>query len=185
MNRYIIGSLAFIGLVILLVVILFTGGGSPKKTIPAPLYSYANSQAYVQMVVDGPIVAPQNHNSVKITINRNSANFELIQGYNGHVISSKTFSNSENSFRNFLYALYYAGYSNGTVNSQYPSDIGLCPTGDRYDMYLVNNGNIITHYWVTNCSNTPKTYNGNFGLTLLLFNRQIPNIGTLSQNANL
>ncbi len=183
MNRYIIGILAVIGLGIILFILLFSSHNTTPPAKPVKLLpSYANTNAQVKMIVDGPIVAAQNHNSVVVTVSQYTATFDLIQGYDGNVIASKIFNNSQNSFKAFLYALYYAGYSNG-VSSSYPSDIGLCPAANRYDFYLTLNGETLQHYWFTNCGQ--KTYNGNFGLTLYLFNGQIPNIIQMVNGANI
>ncbi|MHB1864923.1 MAG: hypothetical protein ACYCPS_02020 [Candidatus Saccharimonadales bacterium] len=184
MNRYVIGLLACIGLAILLAILLFTGGHKAAPSNVVSLPSYANTNAQVKLVQDGPIVAPQNHNTMIITVDQYTANFQLIQGYNGNVISSKIYNNSENSFKNFLYALYYAGFSQGMA-SNYKNDLGLCSTGDRYDFYLTENGQTLQHYWITGCSSNPKTFNGNFGLTMHLFETQIPDFNNLTSNANI
>lgn len=187
MNRYLIGFLAFIGLGILLAVLLIGGSSNNVQhpTIkPKLLYNYANTSAVVRMVIDGPIVAPQNHNSVVVTIGQNSSDFELIKGYDGNIISSKTYNNTQNSYRNFLYAIYYAGFTNG-VKSNISSDIGLCASSDRYDFYLINGNNVLKHYWITNCGNDPKTFGGSLYTVIDLFRTQIPNYNQLSQQANI
>lgn len=180
MNRYIIGFLAVIGLALLLIILLFTGGHktiTPSKVKSLPYY--ANTSAQVKMIVDGPIVAPQNHNSVVITVSQYNATIDLIQGYDGNVISTRSYPNTENSFKNFLYALYYAGFSQ-SISSPYPSDIGLCSTGERYDLYLILNGNTLEHSWITSCNSYPKTFNGNLDLNVSLFNDQIPDYYSLT-----
>ncbi len=184
MNRYIIGTLALLGLAILLLILLFSGGS--KKTPPntTKFSSYVYSDSEMKLVIDGPLAADQNHNSIVISITQHSATYNLIQGYDGHVVNSKVFNNNQNSYKNFVYGLYYAGYTQGQT-STYASDVGLCPTGDKYDYYLINDGQQVQHYWTTNCTSTPKTYLGNQSLTLYLFENQIPNIGTLSQTANI
>lgn len=189
MNRYIIGFLAFIGLGILLTVLLIGGGSNNKvqqhaTTKPKLLYDYANTSAEVKMVIDGPIVSPEKHNSVVVTVGQNSANFELIQGYDGNVISSKSYNNTENSYRNFLYAIYYAGFSDG-VKSNVSSDIGLCASSDRYDFYLINGSRILKHYWTTNCGGDPRTFGGLLNTVISLFRKQIPDYNQLSQQANI
>lgn len=185
MRRYLIGFLAMIGLGILLLVLLFGGGSKPNKpTKPVTILpDYANTNAQVSVDIDGPIVAPSNHNSAIITVDQNDINFSLIQGYDGNVIASKDYNNSENSFRNFLYAIYYAGFS-VSVKSNYSSSIGICPMGDRYDFYLTENGNTLQHTWITNCGNDTKTFGGNFGVTLQLFQKQVADYDTLTETAN-
>ena len=188
MNRYIIGVLACIGLAILLIILLFTGGhkaATPTHTGVQTMLlpDYSSTSADVKMVIDGPITAPQTHNSVVVTVSQSDIDFQLIQGYDGDVISSKIFNNSQNSFYNFLAAIYYAGYSDGgKVN--YTTDAGLCALGERYDFYLTENGQNLQHYWATSCGG-PKSYDGNLAQTLTLFQRQVPNYGQLLNNANI
>ena len=128
MNRYLIGILAFLGLAIVLIVLLLTGGGHksvPTHSVPPTLQSYASTDAYVQLFIDGPIVAPENHNALSITISQYDASFALYQGYQGNVVGYKIYNNDQNSFRNFLAALNYAGFTDGR-KVQYSSNIGLC-----------------------------------------------------------
>ncbi len=185
MNRYLIGILAFLGLAIVLMVLLLTGGHKSPTThsIPPTLQSYANTDAYVQLFIDGPIVAPVNHNALSITVSQYNASFALYQGYQGNVINYKIYNNDENSFRNFLATLYYAGFMDGR-KVQYSSNIGLCPKGDKYDLYLNYDGQTIEHYWTTSCSDITSSFAGNMELTLTLFNDQIPNLQSLTQHAN-
>jgi hypothetical protein len=186
MNRYVIGGLAIIGLGILLLV-LITGNSGHKLTSPpktSSLPTYANTDASVSMVVSGPIVAPQNHNTVQIIINNTSSTLNIYQGYNGHVINSKVFNNTVNSYSNFLYALYYAGYESA-IKTSYTSNSGLCPTANRYDFYLTQSGNDISHLWATNCNGVPKSFGGNLALTLTLFEGQIPDFNTIVGDINI
>ena len=186
MNRYLIGFFALAGLGILLAVLLLTHSTKPKTT-PKPINfsTYAYSSSEVTVNIDGPIVANESHNSIIVSVNKDSASYSLIQGYDGNVISSKIFNNTQNSYKNFLYSLYYAGYTEGELLSGFPNNIGLCSSGTKYDYYLYNNGQTIQHFWTTNCPGTPKTYLGNQPQTLSLFEAQIPNFGTLSQNTNI
>jgi hypothetical protein len=185
MNKYVIGILAFLGLAIVLIVLLVTGGGhkaTPTVT-PPNLQSYANTDAYVQLFIDGPIVAPEDHNALSITVNQYSISFALYQGYQGNVINYQLYNNDENSFQNFLASLYYAGFMDGRT-VPYANNLGLCATGDKYDLYLNYDGQTIEHYWTTSCSNIISSYTGNMAATLDLFNAQIPNIKTITQTAN-
>jgi hypothetical protein len=186
MGRYFIAALAFIGLAVLLIILLFSGHGGSKTAPPKPLdlVSYANTNAEVELIVDGPIVAPQNHNSAVTIVNQNSITFNLVQGYNGNIVASKVYNNSQNSYRNFLYAIYYAGFTS-QIKSTYASDIGLCSTGDRYDFYLINNGQTLFHSWTTNCSGSGRTFNGSLALMQGLFQGQVPDLETLTENSNL
>ena len=188
MNRYFFGFLVAIGLIILIVILIFSGGGKPstKAAQPAKLPSYANTDAVVRMTIDGPITAVQSHNSVQVTVVQNSSTLNLIQGYDGNVIKSKTYPNTLNSYSAFLYSLYYSGYSEGSNAADLSNDVGFCPSGNRYVFELIQNGKDIQRYWTTNCGgSTPKSYNGNIGQTINLFQAQIPDYNVLTQGANI
>jgi hypothetical protein len=136
------------------------------------------------MTIVGPIVAPQNHNEVQISVNQSNTTFELMQGYDGNVVSSKSYNNTEASYDAFLHALQVADFTKGSNAADLRDDGGYCSTGDRYIFELIQNGSDLERYWVTNCS-APKTYGGNANLTISLFEAQVPDYSTLSENANL
>lgn len=185
MNRYLVGILAFVGLAILLLVLLLTGGHkAPPTNTTIPLPKYYNSGAEVRLVIDGPIVAPVNHSSIQISVSQYAATEQVYQGYDGNMIGSVSTPNSPSSFENFLYAIYYAGFQEGQ-SSSFLSDIGLCQQSDRYDMYLYNNGRTLEHLWLTNCNGLPKTFSGNFPLVQQLFKSQIPNPPAVANTANI
>lgn len=181
-NRYVLGFLVAIGLIVLILVLLFSGPSKPTK-VPKPLTSYV-SNGVVEMDIYGPIVAPQNHNELNISIDQYSATYNLLQGYDGNVISTKIYPNSANSFKAFLAALNFSGFNSGSKNSNI-SSLGYCSDGDVYTFKLMNNGSTVFSYWQTDCSGTPKTFEGSLNQTINLFELQIPDYGTLTSGANL
>jgi hypothetical protein len=186
MRRYFLGLLLVVGLLILLIV-LIVGGGSKAKvpTSSRTLDSYASSNATVSMEIDGPINAQSEHNQVLMTISNSSATIEALNGYNGSVASSMTYTNSEASYDAFLHALEYAGFTEGTAGSSLSNDSGYCPTGDRYIFELQQNGSTLERYWTTNCSGTLHTFEGDTGLISTLFQAQIPDYATMVQDLDL
>jgi hypothetical protein len=181
MNRYILGVFIAIGLVIL-IVILFTGGSKPstKANQPVPLTSYANTDVQVQMTVDGPTVAPQNHNSVQITVGQSEATYTLFQGYDGQVVRVVPFSNTVNSYSAFLAALNQAGFNRGNNNPNLANDAGYCATGSTYVFEIIQNGKDLQRFWATNCLGEPRTFLGNIYRTSNLFQAQIPNFNQVN-----
>jgi hypothetical protein len=96
---------------------------------------------------------------------------QLIQGYQGTVIDSRTYSNNSASYATFLQALKLANFTKG--DSKSTADYrGYCPEGDRY-VYTFNDGykDLFT-YWSTSCGQ--GTFSGNRTLVRELFERQIP-----------
>lgn len=182
--RYIIGFLITIGLLILLIVMLVTGG--KKAEVPATsktLTSYASSSAAVSMVIDGKIDANSTHQAVRITVDRDNVTYELLQGYDGNVAQMKRYANTENSYDVFLHALSHAGFTQGNTSSKLTDEKGYCPLDKRYVFELNQDGDNIERFWATDCG--IKTYQGNLGLTIDLFKNQVPDYDTLSTSLNL
>jgi hypothetical protein len=189
--RYFIGFLITVGLLILLVVLLLTGGGgkkSPQTTGQKPkttsdLAAYADTDAVVRLIIDGQINADQNHNAVRITVGQDEVTFEQIQGYEGTVVNKQVNNNNQSAYSNFLYALGHAGYTLGDDKSKFTNEKGYCPLGRRYIFELMEGDHDIQRYWSTSCGKSaPQTYRGNLGLTLQLFQLQVPNYDELTQN---
>lgn len=184
--RYFIGYMLTIGLLILLIVFLVNSGGSKNKHLAQPklLNSYAYTDAEVRVTIDGPIVAASQHEQLQITVSALETSLQHIVGYDGNVVSTQTFSNTQNSYYAFLSALMQANFTRGVTNSLFPSVTGLCPLGDRYNFVIMQDGQTIQNYWATSCGGV-ATYKGNVPLTLTLFRNQIPNYGRLTSGAQI
>lgn len=183
--RYFIGFLVTIGLIILLIVLLFGGGGSDNKskvpTTSKALASYAATDAEVRLTIDGPVNANQLHQQVRITVGKDKAVFEQLQGYNGSVVNTKSYANSQAAYDVFLRSLSYAGFTRGNTSKDAQDERGFCPMGIRYVYELFQAGTDIQRYWSTSCGK-PKTYEGIPSLTHSLFRAQIPDYDTLTSN---
>lgn len=184
--RYFIGFLVTIGLLIFLIILLVTGGGgSPKKsTAPKKLYDYASTDASVSMLISGQINSDLLHREIKVTVDRNNVTYQDFRGYNGDVTNKLQFPNTESAYYNFLRALYFAGYTNGSSSKDTANETGLCPLGQRYVFNMVQDGKELQRYWVTSCGGT-KTYEGNQSLTVNLFQMQVPDYITVSSDVEL
>jgi hypothetical protein len=184
--RYFLGFLVAIGLIILIIFLMFSGGGKPKTLVtPKTLDSYAvDTNAAVQLIIDGSINADQNHAEIQITIGSGAVVYEQIQGYQGTVVNQQSFANNQSAFAVLLHALDYAGFTKGDTAKDLSDERGYCALGDRYIFSLTDNGNDVERYWATSCGN-PKTYFGNLNLTLSLFEAQVPNYGQLTNGVNL
>jgi hypothetical protein len=178
--RYFTGFLIAIGLIILIFVIILKGGGKASVP-PINLNSYANSDAIVQLIIDGPINADQNHQEIEIDISQSENSIQLLKGYQGTVASSKLYQNNQEAYAVFLHALTLDGFTKGVASSSDSDERGYCATGERYILELTNGGNTIARYWATSCGGQ-GTYKGNVTATLNLFEQQIPDFATLTQN---
>lgn len=183
MIRYLIGFFVTIGLIILLIVLLFSGGGTkaPSKKVPTgkALSSYANTDAQVRVTLDGPINAVENHRQVQITVGRDNAVANVLQGYDGTVIETKTVANTESSYSAFLHSLELLGFTHGVTNNpSLKSEVGHCATGTRYVFEVLQQGEQIERFWATSCGG-PHSYLGNISTTLSLFKQQVPEYNKL------
>lgn len=183
--RYFLGLMVAIGLIIFIIFLLLLGNGKPKVTVtPKTLDSYYNTDASVQLLIDGPTNADQTHQQVQITIDSDSVVYEQIQGYQDSVVDTQSFANNQNAFAVLLHALDYAGFTSGNSNKALSDERGYCALGDRYIFSLTEDGNDIERYWATSCGK-PRTYLGNLSLTLSLFEAQVPNYNHLAQSVTL
>lgn len=181
--RYYVGIIITLSLLILVLFLLFHGGG--KSNVPktsAPLPSYASTGSDVRLTIDGPINANEDHQQVRITVNQNIVTYDQIQGYDGNVVNQQQFTNSENAYSAFLYALSLNGFTDGNTSSALSNEQGHCALGDRYTLELIQNGSDLERFWATSCSNVVKSFDGNLPLMLALFEAQVPNYQALTQN---
>jgi hypothetical protein len=183
--RYFIGFLITVGLIILLIFMLFHGGGKPKVTTTSKVIdSYATTDAEARLTTDGPVNANQEHIQTRITVSRDDVTYEELKGYDGEVTKQLHFSNTQNSYAAFLISLGHAGFTLGDNSKQLSDERGYCATGERYIFELRQDSRDIERYWATSCGGT-KTYAGSLELTTDLFHAQIPDYNTLAENINL
>lgn len=185
MIKYFIGFLITIGLIVLVIILLFSGGGSntPPKANHT-LVSYANTDATATFTLVGPITSQQNHNAIRIIVGRDDVTYQQIQGYDGNVVNSQTFANTENAYNNFLYSLSRAGFTQGDTSSSLSNQLGYCPSGQQFIFDFNQDGRQLQHFWATSCGGT-KTFKGNLNLNIALFEAQVPKFSNLTDNVDL
>lgn len=181
--RYFLGFLITVGLLILLIVLLFRGGGDKPKVpeTSRTLDSYAATAADVSLTTDGPVNAQSIHEQTRITVSRDEVVYQELQGYDGDVTDTRRYDNSQEAYKTFLLALSRAGFTQRNTDEALKDERGYCPTGSRYIMQLTNEGKNILRSWATSCGK-PKTYLGNVNLTLTLFRAQVPDYNKLNQD---
>jgi hypothetical protein len=181
--RYFIGFFATVLLIIIVIVLVFrgAGGGKPKvQSTSKPIDSYATTDAAVRVTIDGAINATSKHQQVRITVNRDNATFEQLQGYDGNVTKQQNYPNSVAAYETFLLALGHAGFTSGDKTAALHDERGYCALGQRYVFELTQNSKNVERFWSTSCG-TPRTYLGDTDLTLRLFKDQIPDYDQLSR----
>ncbi len=185
--RYFIGFLITLGLIIIVIFLLFRGGGDggkPKTLItPKALDSYASSDAEVSMTIDGPVNADSLHQQLRVTVDHNNVTFEQLKGYEGTVVSMRRYDNTETAYSTFLISLKHAGFTLGDTNPKLRDERGYCSLGDRYIFKLDQGSKQLERYWTSSCGKT-KTYLGAFSLTRQLFETQVPDYDKLTEKLN-
>lgn len=174
--RYVIGFLISIGLIILVFVMIFRGGGSD---LPAErkLVDYANTSTIVQYTVDYPINADQIHRQTVTYVGRDNIKFDVRTGYEGTVVRTQSYENNPTAYANFLRALQLAGYTNGEAEPR--DERGYCPQGYRYIYEVKDGSRTIQRYWSTSCGSLGN-FKGRASTVRTLFQRQVPDYSRLT-----
>jgi len=173
------------GLILLLIILLFRGGGKPKVPVTSKtIDSYATTNAETILTIDGKVNAASLHKQLRITVDRDDVKFEQIDGYEGNVVKMEHYPNNESAYSNFLLALGHAGFTKGDNTKALRDERGYCAQGQRYIFELRQDNKDIQRFWATSCGK-PKTYLGVLSLTLELFQSQVPNYDELTRNVEL
>lgn len=173
--KYILGFFVTILLLIILVMLLVFGGDD-KKPVPntsKTLDSYSKTDAITRLTIDGPVTAPEEHRATRISVTQTETKLEQLRGYDGEILDTKIYPNTQTSYLSFLRSLDLAGYTDGDTSEALKNDRGHCPLGKRYIFELQEKGKQLQRFWSTTCKG-PKSYQGNTGLTVKLFEKQIP-----------
>jgi hypothetical protein len=173
--RYFLGFLVAIGLIILVIILVVRGlSGGHHAIVPATsVADYADTATVMRLTIDGPVVANDQHKAVRITIGRDQNQVEVIQGYQGDVMSSQQYDNNQAAYTVFLKALQLQGYTNGDPDPARADERGFCPQSKRYIYEIVSPGGAtVQRYWSSECK--VGTFRGNGILIRNLFRLQIP-----------
>lgn len=183
--KYLIGLLVTIFVIIIIIIKLLTGGGGRTPIRPVTLTDYANTGTIMRMTIRNPIQASENHRQVQIDVGRDEASLTVYKGYEGEILSSNTFPMNSTAYGDFLAGLSNsAGYTLGKTGIGTTNGAGFCATGYLYNYQIVDpNGKMIQDFWSGSCSS--GTYKGIVGTTQQMFEAQIPNYNTLTQNIGL
>lgn len=173
--RFILFILVAIGMIWLIFILLskaFSTSSSTTPTTQTQLVSYADTNAVTTMFIDGPVVANQVHEALRITVSRSQAKVELINGYEGEVVRQETFSSNSTAYAAFLKALDKALFDNPVAASVSTDERGYCPLRNRFVYTLDTGSKQVIRAWTSSCG--IGNYTGNRQLTRTLFINQIP-----------
>lgn len=179
--KYFIGFLITVGLIILAFFLVFKSLGnntssSKTQNSPAVVSSYAASDTQVRMRVEGKVISETEHTAYQITVGRSEVRLETFTGYNNQIKETLTYTNTQESYTNFLKALDYAGYMKGLANitDSQKDDRGACANGRRFIFEIVSGSSTKQRYWTSSCRNVTGTFRGNSDEVRRLFERQLP-----------
>ena len=178
--KYFLGFLAAVGLIVLVFVLVFrafTGGEKEPVKPVTQLSSYADTATEVRLTIDGPVSADQDHDRVRITIGRGGNTIEIMQGYQGALVKSQSFSSNTEAYFQFLRSLQLLGYTTGDPSPALADERGQCPLRDRYIYEVVGTSGTIQRYWSTACG--VGNFKGKGATIRELFRRQIPGYNKL------
>jgi hypothetical protein len=152
--KYFLGFLGVVALVILVFILVIRGfsGGSKQPKPQSQLSDYTNTSTVMRMTIEGPVVADQNYDEIRITVGRDANIIEVVNGYQDKVVSAKTYPNNSEAYANFLRAIQLLGYTQGDTTGKLDDERGYCPTGNRYVYEIVSGGSDVQRYWIGTCS---------------------------------
>jgi len=183
MARYIVGFLLAIGLIIIVIVLIVHGVSSPTRQ-PLNLNNDANTNTEVQFTIDSPISAASTHHDIIVNVGNTQSSIVITQGYDGQIDSLQTYPMSVNAYTIFLRALMINGFTLGNNNPALADERGHCALGDRFIYEVLSgSGSDLEHYWSTTCN--LGNFLGNIPVIQQLFETQIPNYGSITNNIAL
>lgn len=185
MNRYVVGFLLAVGLIVLVIVLivraLVSGPSTPRA---ADLTSYAGTATSVQYTVDSPVTAADNHNNVIINVGNYQTTITVTQGYEGKVLRTQTYPMSTSAYATFLRSLKFYSFTSGNNDPNAKDERGQCPLGSRYIYQVIDpSGNDVQRYWHTTCGS--GTFGGNVAGVRQLFLKQVPDYSKQVAGINL
>lgn len=185
--RYITGILIAIGLVVLTIILIVKalggGGGSSEAPRQIDLNSYASTSAVMQMTIDGPVNADKTHNQIRVTVGRDETTLDILKGYQGNVVSTKTFANNQDSYAQFLHALNVAGFTKGNTDPNLRDERGYCPTGERFIFKAISGDQDVMRWWKSSCGQ--GNFRGRSDVIRILFKAQVPDYTRLTLKTHL
>lgn len=184
--RYLVGMGLVILLLFVIIFMIIRGGGDDKvPETKRELTSYVEDTTFtVSETIIGPIISADKHSEVQINVTNQAATIEVSKGYDGNVVKSNTYPLTTNGFSEFLNSLEKAGFTKGDTAEDLKEDKGYCPTGLRYIFEVRDGSDTIQRFWATSCRGA-KSYRGNLPLTLQLFQAQIPDYDTVTEDLEL
>lgn len=183
--KYVIGVIVVVFVMFIALLAVFNRGGdnAQQGDQAVNLRDYADVSSRVEYTTYGPVVAQEERRAIRISVSETERFVEVLAGYEGRVIRRESLSNNRSAYAEFLAALDKAGY---TLEADTADDrSGVCPLGKQYTYDLYDTGEEIMSNWSTSCSKKHGSFGGQRDLVRRLFQRQIPDYGTITRDVRL
>jgi Na+-transporting methylmalonyl-CoA/oxaloacetate decarboxylase gamma subunit len=180
---------------VLLFVLVFVGWG--LSAIARSIFNTGSSTPTVQVeginvedvdtvrfIVEGPIVASNDHHSYVIEATSNVVSMTVYSNYGHTVFRQKSYVNNAEAYDSLVQALEKANVTSRIKNTDTEDDFnekGACPAGRRYIIELGDE----ERRWSTSCPTIKGTAGGNMITIRSLFNKQIPDYNDLVKDTAL
>lgn len=192
----------FIGVISVILLIFFgyeifhnvtkkPGTKKTTSTITTPvvaaksLADWSTTDATVSVTTDGPVVGYPEHRAIRLTIGRTERTMDIMEGYQGLVIKTKSYDNNQSAFDIFLRAIDGAGFTK-EQKPKIADERGFCPQGNHY-IYELNTGSEKDdkRLWSATCGLIYGTFAGVGPTVRYLFQQQFPDYGLFVANVGL
>ena len=135
-------------------------------------------------VLDGRLVGAEDRRSIRITVSANERRLEVLSGYNGEVINSQSFPNTQTAYKAFLSGLGGQGFMTAK-KTDIVDPQSVCTNGLHHYYTLTEGSEKKSDLWSVSCDKS-GTFNGRSTKTIReLFQRQIPEYGQQIQGVKL
>jgi hypothetical protein len=187
--RYIIWFIIVLLIVLLLGRLFFGGGGGDKSknkvTSQSTYIDAAGSNSSVRFVMAGTVNGKEIHKQVRITVSSSTRTLDILEGYSGQAVSTQSYPNDIEAYREFLSALYTSGFTKENPDNVNPDISGRCPLGTKYIYTSSEIANVPDELWTTSCKSVIGTFGGDSTSINKLFRLQIPNYDKQTSSVNL
>ncbi len=181
-GRYVTGVLMFVAVIVLLfigfkVIKNLLTGDKPSQTQTAKkvnLLSVPEKDETVQYMIVGPVTGDEQHQSIRIKVNRDFRTIEVLQGFDNEIIKSQETPNTLAGYEAFVAALNGAGFTKTLPPEGRGSEEQDCPLGRKFIYETAPGTSDEFRSWSNSCSSKQGTFGGKASLVRTLFQRQIP-----------
>jgi hypothetical protein len=156
--------------------------GEQQTTRDVNLVEEGRAGKPVRYTIIGGVVGNEEHRNVRITVEPGSRLAEIIQGYDGQVVSSQRTPNTRQAYDAFISALAGAGFVRLAERGSSLIEAETCPLGQRFNYEVAPGMSGAFYSWSASCGARQGTFGGNHQTVDTLFKRQIPDYGNFTQD---